>query len=415
MSGLNELLRAVLSEREAGRDVVLATVVRVEGSAYRRPGARMLVTRFGRSEGAISGGCLEADVAKKAWWLTESGPALRSYSTADEGEDGDETLSFGLGCNGVVHVLFERIPAGQSSELIDTLLKVRDSQRPAAIATVVATHVARQFAVGNRLLLTSDGALTGELLDTALADQLKLDLQSTLACGKSTLCRYLVGRHHVEVFVEFVPPLRRLVVFGAGHDVQPLVHMAKLLGWHVSVVDGRAHFARPGRFPAADRVLVGDIGQAFAYGDLVRGAAVAVMTHSLAQDAYWLEAVLQNEPCYVGQLGPRERTERLLAGIRERRGEIPGLELLHYPIGLDLGGDTSESVAIAVLAEIQAALNGRSGGSLRHRSAKIHSIEPIMVGGLGKGAVDDFAHQAKPLQAILRSDIRNSGDVLLSK
>ena len=333
MSGLNELLRAVHSERDAGRDVVLATVVKVEGSAYRRPGARMLVSRFGRPEGTISGGCLEADVAKKAWWLTEAGPALRSYSTAEDGEEGDETLRFGLGCNGVVHVLFERIAADRPSDLINALVDVHDSQRPAAIATVTGSHSGNQLAVGSRLVLSSDGALTGELLNTTFADQLSNDLQSTLGCGKSALCRYPMGLNYLDVFLEYVSPPRRLVVFGAGHDVQPLVHMAKLLGWHVSVVDGRSHFARPERFPAADRVLVGDISQPFAYAELVRGAAVAVMTHSLVQDAHWLGEVLHSEPCYIGQLGPRERTERLLAGILERRGKIPGLDRLHYPIG----------------------------------------------------------------------------------
>lgn len=378
MSGLNELLRAVHSERDAGRDVVLATVVKVEGSAYRRPGARMLVSRFGRPEGTISGGCLEADVAKKAWWLTENGPAIRSYSTAEEGEDGDETLGFGLGCNGVVHVLFERIAADRPSDLIDALVDVHDSQRPAAIATIIGgSHPASGLSVGSRLLLNADGVLTGELLNATFAEQLNNDLQSTLECGKSALRRYLTGHGYLELFLEYVPPPRRLVVFGAGHDVQPLVHMAKLLEWHVSVVDGRSHYARPERFPAADRVLLGDLDQPFAFGELVRGAAVAVMTHSLVQDAHWLEEVLQNEPCYIGQLGPRERTERLLAEILKRRGEIPGLDRLHYPIGLDLGGDTPESVAMAVLAEIQATLNGRNGGSLRHRPAKIHAIDLI--------------------------------------
>lgn len=391
MSGLNELLRAVHSERDAGRDVVLATVVKVEGSAYRRPGARMLVSRFGRPDGTISGGCLEADVAKKAWWLTENGSAVRSYSTA---EQGDETLSFGLGCNGVVHVLLERIAADRPSDLINALVDVHDSQRPAAIATVIGSHPGNELAVGSRLVLSSDGALTGELLNTTLAEQLSNDLQSTLGCGKSALCRYPVGLNYFDVFLEYVSPPRRLVVFGAGHDAQPLVHMAKLLGWHVSVVDGRSHFARPERFPTADRVLVGDMSQPFAYGELVRGAAVAVMTHSLVQDAHWLGEVLHSEPCYIGQLGPRERTERLLAGILGRRGEIPGLDRLHYPIGLDLGGDTPESVAMAVLAEIQATLNGRTGGSLRHRSTKVHAIDPIMIGGLGKSAMADFSRSA---------------------
>lgn len=384
MSGLNTLLDALLAEREAGREAVLATVVKVEGSAYRRPGARMLVSRFGRPEGTISGGCLEAEVAKKAWWLTEAGPALRSYSTAEADDASEEALSFGLGCNGKVHVLFERLPAGPCA-LVDALLSVRDRQQPAAIATVIASSGAAAPRLGERLCLMPGQEAAGELLRSVLVEQISADLQQTLLRGKSSRGLYPNGLGEVEVLLEYLPPVRRLVIFGAGHDAQPLVRMAKLLGWHVTVIDGRAHFARAERFAEADQVLVGDVEQPFDYHELVRGAAVAVMTHSLVQDAHWLQGVLHSEPCYVGQLGPRERTERLLAGIHEQlanpQDELPGLECLHYPIGLDLGGDTPESVAMAVLAEIQAVLNGRNGGSLRFRSASIHDSDPVLKAG----------------------------------
>lgn len=384
MSGLNTLLDALLAEREAGREAVLATVVKVEGSAYRRPGARMLVSRFGRPEGTISGGCLEAEVAKKAWWLTEAGPALRSYSTAEADDASEEALSFGLGCNGKVHVLFERLPAGPCA-LVDALLSVRDRQQPAAIATVIASSGAAAPRLGERLCLMPGQEAAGELLRSVLVEQISADLQQTLLRGKSSRGLYPNGLGEVEVLLEYLPPVWRLVIFGAGHDAQPLVRMAKLLGWHVTVIDGRAHFARAERFAEADQVLVGDVEQPFDYHELVRGAAVAVMTHSLVQDAHWLQGVLHSEPCYVGQLGPRERTERLLAGIHEQlanpQDELPGLECLHYPIGLDLGGDTPESVAMAVLAEIQAVLNGRNGGSLRFRSASIHDSDPVLMAG----------------------------------
>ena len=384
MSGLNTLLDALLAEREAGREAVLATVVKVEGSAYRRPGARMLVSRFGRPEGTISGGCLEAEVAKKAWWLTETGPALRSYSTAEADDASEEALSFGLGCNGKVHVLFERLPAGPCA-LVDALLSVRERQQPAAIATVIASSGAAAPRLGERLCLMPGQEAAGELLRSVLVEQISADLQQTLLRGKSSRGLYPNGLGEVEVLLEYLPPVRRLVIFGAGHDAQPLVRMAKLLGWHVTVIDGRAHFARAERFAEADQVLVGDVERPFDYHELVRGAAVAVMTHSLVQDAHWLQGVLHSEPCYVGQLGPRERTERLLAGIHEQlakpQDELPGLECLHYPIGLDLGGDTPESVAMAVLAEIQAVLNGRNGGSLRFRSASIHDSDPVLMAG----------------------------------
>lgn len=402
MSGLNTFLDALLAEREAGREAVLATVVKVEGSAYRRPGARMLVSRFGRPEGTISGGCLEAEVAKKAWWLTEAGPALRSYSTAEADDASEEALSFGLGCNGKVHVLFERLPAGPCA-LVDALLSVRDRQQPAAIATVIVSSGAAAPRLGERLCLMPGQEAAGELLRSVLVEQISADLQQTLLRGKSSRGLYPNGLGEVEVLLEYLPPVRRLVIFGAGHDAQPLVRMAKLLGWHVTVIDGRAHFARAERFAEADQVLVGDVEQPFDYHELVRGAAVAVMTHSLVQDAHWLKGVLHSEPCYVGQLGPRERTERLLAGIHEQlakpQDELPGLECLHYPIGLDLGGDTPESVAMAVLAEIQAVLNGRNGGSLRFRSASIHDSDPVLMAGRDQ---TDVAAEGCRLVAVLR-------------
>jgi xanthine dehydrogenase accessory factor len=403
MSSLNALLDALLAERSAGRDAVLATVVKVEGSAYRRPGARMLVSRFGRPEGTISGGCLEAEVAKKAWWLTEAGPSLRSYSTAEADEASEEALSFGLGCNGKVYVLFERLPASEPCALVDTLTSVRDTQQPAAIATVIASSAVVSPCLGDRLLSVAGQREEGELLRSVLVEQVRADLHQTVVRGQSSRCRYLSGSDEVEVFLEYLPPVRRLVVFGAGHDAQPLVRMAKLLGWQVSVIDGRAHFARAERFPEADQVLVGNVEQPFPYQELVHGAAVAVMTHSLVQDAHWLQGVLHSEPCYVGQLGPRERTERLLAGIHEQlakpQDELPGLDCLHYPVGLDLGGDTPESVAMAVLAEIQAVLNGRNGGSLRLRSASIHDSAPLLIAGLEQTA---FAAEACRQLAVQR-------------
>ncbi|WP_455888022.1 XdhC family protein [Pseudomonas rustica] len=392
MSGIDTLLGALQTAQDGGQDCVLATVVKVEGSAYRRTGARMLVSRFGRAEGTISGGCLEAAVAKKAWWLTESGPAVRSYSTAIEDDDGDEALSFGLGCNGKVHVLFERLPCGVPCLLTDALKLVRDSRQPAALATVISSHPLGLHATGERLLLMSGQTVTGDIPCNALAGQIVKDLQKVLQEKKSSLHHYIDGHEKIEVFLEYLPPARRLVIFGAGHDAQPLVRMAKMLGWHVSVVDSRAHFARPERFPEADVVMVGDISRPFAYGELVEQAAVAIMTHSLIQDTHWLDGVLQCQPSYIGQLGPRERTERLLSDISIRRGALSMPDTLHYPIGLDLGGDTPESVAIAVLAEIQASFSGRSGGHLRLRPTKIHDIDPVAV-SVVKKEISEEAHQ----------------------
>ncbi len=379
MSSLNALLDAIQCEQIEGRESVLATVVKVEGSAYRRPGARMLVSQYGHPEGTISGGCLEGEVVRKAWWLSESGPVIRSYSTAEatDEEGGEEALGFGLGCNGKVYVLFERIPAKKQCALLDALRKVRNTQRPVAIATVIACSRNSRVDVGDRVFLESGAAPFSGLYHPALDERITTDLRHTLDRQKSSLQHYAEGSTEVEVFLEYVAPAPRLIIFGAGHDAQPLVRMAKILGWHVTVVDSRPHFARPERFPAADSVLSARIGGPFEFLELVEGAFVTVMSHSLTQDAHWLKGALQANPRYIGQLGPRDRTERLLAEIIRQTDRLPARDRLHYPMGLDIGGDTPESVAVAVLGEIQAVMHGRAGGSLKLRASTIHESDRI--------------------------------------
>ena len=368
MSGLNELLQAIDTAAHAGEETILATVVKVEGSAYRRPGARMLIPMHGRTVGTVSGGCLEQDLAKKAWWLTDSGePVVRRYSTgATEDEDDEQSaLTFGLGCNGTVFVLLERLRAKSPSPAIELLRRVRDRQQPAAMATVIASSRDASARVGDRLLSDTEGSLRNLQLNNAI----RRDLHKTLAQKKSSTRLYSDARGEVEVFFEYIAPPPRLVIIGAGHDAQPLVRMAKLLDWHVSVVDSRSHFARAERFPQADAVIFASLDNPFDLAPLIDGAAVAVMTHSYRQDRHWLGLALQASPAYIGQLGPRERTERLLAEIGL------GHSALHYPMGLDLGGDAPQSVALAILAEMTAVMNQRQGGMLRHRSKPIHQVD----------------------------------------
>lgn len=374
MSAVEQLLKAVDEAALQGDEAVLATVVKVEGSAYRRPGARMLINALGQTEGTVSGGCLETEVARTAWWLTERGPALRSYSTAEDDEDGDAAVRFGLGCNGTVHLLFERVGSAACRLLLDGCRTLTPGSEGISVATVV--NAAQPELLGQRLLLSADEQLHGTLPVDWSAPLLPL-LQQARFTQRAALHRFRQPAGEVEVLIEHLRPARRLVVFGGGHDAQPLVRMAKLQGLHVTVVDSRAHFARASRFPDADAVLLGQLDSSFALADLLADAAVVVMTHSLQQDAWWLAQALRSSACYIGQLGPRERTERLLAGMA--LDNLPAVARLHYPVGLDLGGDTPESVALAILGEITAVLNGRTGGLLQQRQTAIHEPSSIHI------------------------------------
>jgi xanthine/CO dehydrogenase XdhC/CoxF family maturation factor len=339
-----------------GVPAILATVVKVNGSSYRSPGARMLITETGGRTGSISGGCLEGDVLKKAWWLTGERPAaMRVY---DDTSDDDAVWQFGLGCNGIVHVLLERWEAGAEPVTVDLLRACREDRRGGVLATVISGD-----RIGRKLAIFPDGSVRSEI------PELLAPAQDVFRSRESEI-RNCAGE---EVFFEYIAPPVPLLIVGAGHDAVPVVRLAKELGWHVTVADGRSNHARPERFPEADRVLVTDT--AHPLSDLVideRTVAV-LMSHSYPQASAFLKALDPLPVRYLGVLGPRKRTERMLseAGLEARPD-------LHSPVGLDIGADTPEEIALAIVSEIQATLTGRSGGMLLHRAGPIHErAEPV--------------------------------------
>ncbi len=316
-----------------GTGAVLVTVVKTLGSSYRRPGARLLIAEGGRRAGSISGGCLEDDVVKKAWWLSEKGPVVRRYDTTPDGEigpSGELSGGFGLGCNGIIYLLIQRLRAGEASAL-DLLANV---------------HAMRQQAVLAHVLAPADLA--------------------------GTFSRSQMPVSATDVFLETLNPPVRLLIFGAGDDAVPLTELARQLGWQVCVFDGRAHYARGERFPAAQQVSVRDPSLSLDDLQMDSRTVAVIMTHSYAQDVNFLRALVKHCLPYVGVLGPRNRSEQLMMDAQVAPADALSL---HGPAGLDIGADGPEQVALSILAEIQACLNGREGGPLRERAGSIHSRE----------------------------------------
>lgn len=359
MKEIDQILELWSQAEIAGETGVLATVVKTHGSSYRLPGARLLLTSGGGRAGSVSGGCLEDDLVKKAWWLTESGAVIRRYDTTP---DGELATGFGLGCNGIIHVLLERLEPGNAPPL-EVLRAVRASRSPAAMAHLIEPSER----VGQRLIVDPVGHVRRTFADPALAGALEQQTRAAVREHKS-LTVHLNG---YEAFVEVAAPPVRLLVFGAGDDAIPLTSFAKHLGWHVSVFDGRAHYARRDKFPFADEVSVRPAGQSQTRID--HWTVAVLMSHSYSQDLAALRELAPQQLRYLGILGPRKRTARLLeeAAIEESRL----FAALHSPVGLDIGADGPEQVALAVVAEIQATLNGRVGGLLRDRSGSIHAPE----------------------------------------
>jgi len=337
----------------------LATVVHVRGSAYRRPGARMLVLADGTRVGTISGGCLEGEVARKAWWWTDGGPAVRVFDSSDEGAARD----FGLGCNGVITVLVERADSTPVGAVLRFLDDLRTRRETGAVATVVDADTDAPFAVGDRLLHDGIDVVAGA--ESGLSGLLEPSIEATLAERRSRFVHLSGG----DVFVEFVAPRQRLFVFGAGHDAAPLCAVASMLGWEVIVADAHASRVAASNFPGAARVVaIPASGEIDDLGIAPDDAAI-LMTHAYPLDLALLPGLVRANPRYLGLLGPRDRSERLFA----EAGVGAMGENVHAPVGLDLGGDRPEAIALSITAEIQAALHDRLAAPLRLRDGAIHA------------------------------------------
>jgi xanthine/CO dehydrogenase XdhC/CoxF family maturation factor len=333
MKEIEAIVRHLTAENARGPSV-LATLVIVEGSSYRRPGARLLVTRERERIGSISGGCLEEDLMTQADNVAATGKAaIVTYDTTSEN---DLLWGVGLGCQGVVRVLLERLPQGP--DWAATVMANLRSGRSSELA--VTWRSADPARLGTRLAVRENGP----------------------SCGSD------------GVFCETISPPTRLFVFGAGNDACPLVSLAKEIGWSVTVADPRPAFATSGRFPSAGTVLCAPADALVDQSDPGFDAVAVVMTHHYVYDLPLLRGLLRRPLAYLGLLGPKKRAEKILGDL-----ESCGFKLtasmrsrLHAPVGLDIGGDSPEVVALSIMAEIQAVLAGRDGRPLRERMKPIH-------------------------------------------
>ena len=333
----------------------LVTLVRAKGSSYRQTGARLLLGGNGEYAGTISGGCLEAEVMRKAGWMVRDGAVVQQYSTMF---DDTAEVPFGLGCGGVVDLLVEPSGTAEFDALMMAMERslsversmARSGERSVGERSLVVTWLPGEGKGLRRLVLGPDGSVV--FASEGLGEK-------KLACAVGLRA----GEEYEGRFVEELETPQRLFVLGAGDDATPLVSMAALLGWSVIVADGRGQLAKAERFPEAERVVVG------AASTLGIGAedAVVAMTHSYEQDREILAAVLPVGPRYLGLLGARHRSSLLVneaAGLLGMSvGECCGR--LFAPVGLDLGGDGPEAIALAVMAEVQAVCQGKLGAARR--------------------------------------------------
>jgi xanthine/CO dehydrogenase XdhC/CoxF family maturation factor len=336
---------------QAGRRCALATVTAIEGSAYRRPGAKLLVEDDGSAHGGVSGGCLEEDVRQIGLEVLGSGRArLRHYATGDD--ETNNVWGFGLGCDGKVDVFVQPVSTEAARDVWTRVRELLHGDSPFALSTPL------QEGGGGEVVVVGEAGFVAGAADA----ELEAEAAAGLRAGRSS--RQTLGSR--AVFTEVLLPPPKLVVCGAGDDARPLVSYAAAAGFRVVVVDHRSAYLRAERVPEAWRRLPLRPEEP---GELPSGSdtCAVVMTHSLKRDTEWVRRLLATDASYIGVLGPRARTARILEELgASAQGRVFG------PVGLDLGADGPEQVALSIVAELLAVRAGREPRHLRERDMALH-------------------------------------------
>jgi xanthine dehydrogenase accessory factor len=360
---LQRLLPLFERERAAARAMVLATVAHTAGPTYTKAGAHMLITERGEYAGLLSGGCLEGDLAERASAVLSDGASRMAHYDMR----GPDDLLFGLGsgCEGAMDIVLQRLDERGGWQPMTRLASAWRAERPEGLL-LVASSGNSALPLGSGVFL-DDGAAFG-VEDAAWINALrKLAMRQRAETGSRFLAQALPG---IDLLALRQPPPTRLLLLGAGPDAQPVAELAAVVGWNVTVVDHRSHYARAARFPSAAAVHEGGAVLVHALTSdprLPPYAAAVVMSHHLATDLAYLRALADCDIAYIGLLGPAARSERLLADLGPACERLR--PRLHAPVGLDIGAATPETIALAIIAEIQAALAARLSPHGHARSA----------------------------------------------
>jgi xanthine dehydrogenase accessory factor len=359
--------RQIVQQWRHGSASILITLIGVQGSSYRQPGARLLICKDGTYAGSISGGCLEADLLRKAAWMIRNGSVVERYSTLI---DEIAEIPFGLGCGGILDVLLEaaELPEGQA-----LLLAIESAL--AGDELLIATWLPNDERPMRRAIFRPDGELI--FASSGLSAEALFEARMKRVHNANADCD--------GMFVEQLVSPQRLFIFGAGDDAKPLVTMGCLLGWSVTVIDGRMHLAHKARFPESNAEVVS------APDTVIRKIssrdAVVIMSHSYEQDRDYLASLLPLRPRYLGLLGSRQRSSLLIseAAARLEMSLSDCCEYVCAPVGLDIGGEGPEAIALAILAEAQACCMGKGSQS---RKLSPEDVERYLVIGDAKRYIE---------------------------
>jgi len=302
---------------------------------------------------------------------------LVTYDTTDED---DAKLGVQLGCNGIIHILIEPLFSDNENFPIALFKQFLSKREPVVLVTMFSLADRQALQPGTCLLMKADETTRGSIIDKEIKDAVLVDAVDVLKNGNSVTKTYVYGNGYT-CFIELLQPAVSLVIFGAGNDAIPMTQFASVLGWQITLVDGRANYAVPERFPQIKNIIIAKPDNALANIVLDERTVMVLMTHNYNYDMAMLRQCLPLKLPYVASLGPKKRLLRMLDELRQEGMTITGdqLQSLFGPAGIDIGSENSDEIALSIVAEIQAVLNNRAVNSLRDKTA-VHDrhIKPVL-------------------------------------
>ena len=372
MKEIREIINAYNKAKKNEKRLALATLVHLNGSSYRRPGARMIVDEEGQLTGAISGGCLEGDALRKAvFCIHTQTPKLVVYDTSDEE---DATIGIQLGCSGIIQVLFEPIDEHNPLNPIELLKKTIHKRQNTVLVTLYASQIKKGDTVGTSMLLEDSGEFHNNSTFQFVPEPLMQDIKETLTVKKSSFKSYQQNDNTFNAFLSFISPPISLVIVGAGNDAIPLQSIAETLGWEVTIVDGRHTYAKIERFSSACQIIVSKPEQVLQQIPIDDKTVFVLMTHNYNYDYAILKALLGKNIPYIGALGPKKKLDNMINDLKAENIILNEKQknILYGPVGLELGAETPAEIALSITAEIMSVMNNKKGGSLRNLLTEIH-------------------------------------------
>ena len=371
MHELEAIILANEKSQKKGETTFLATIVNTFGSTYRQKGAKMLIHEKGEIVGTLSGGCVENDIFQYTQRIIQE-PLVIEYDATKVEED--LIWGFGLGCNGAVTILLEKLNQPDTLSPLNLIAQCLNTKETGAIATIFSITREMDLKIGSRFILYPDDTTDTDIRDCALVEAIAHDTIRAKASQKSTVNQYQLPSGNVDVFIDVIQPPHSLIVFGAGRDALPVVSLAKAIGWQVTVVDCRALQETHQRFAIADKIILTRRDIINQQLSINKNTAAVVMTHNYLDDLEIIKWLLPIPIPYLGVMGSKNRIARITAQLNPTPVQ---LEKVYSPIGLDIGADTSAEIATAIVAEIQAVLAKRNGGFSKYRYQPLHPRDNI--------------------------------------